>query len=236
MLLPIGKASGALLTNSSLSLSCPSGHSCLPAVFAAESEQTEPEKIIYLTFDDGPDPKWTPQILDILARYQAGATFYMIGRNAATFPEIVRMIAEHNQNIAIHGFNHIDMSNLDYQTFSLEVQDTEAVIMRALQAEPSLASQFGRCLRPPYGLTSDRLYQTARQMGYEVSMWNIDTNDWKQPNPEEMLSELLKGLEPGKIILMHDGGKEREQTLLGLQLILHELIMQGYKIKPLCSY
>ncbi len=236
LLLPIGEASAAMLASDSHAINCPVGQVCTPAVQAVNPEQSEPEKVIYLTFDDGPDPNWTPQILDILDRYHAGATFYMIGRNAVTFPEVVRQVAEHKQRIAIHGYNHMDMSNLDYQTFYLEVNDSESVILAALQSEPNLASQYVRCLRPPYGLTSDYLYQTAHQMGYEISMWNIDTNDWQQPDPDDMLADILKILEPGKVILMHDGGKEREKTLLGLQLILHELIMQGYRIEPLCNY
>ena len=198
-------------------------------------EETDNEKVIYLTFDDGPDPHWTPTILSILDKYGAGATFYMIGRNASTFPDMVRLIAEHKQSIAVHGYNHIDLGSVDYTTFYLEVHDTEQVILDALRGEPSLEGQFAHCLRPPYGRASNMTYQYAYQMGYAISMWTIDTIDWQQPEPTVMLSILLSGLEPGKVILMHDGGEQRERTIAGLQLILHELIMQGYKIEPYCT-
>jgi peptidoglycan/xylan/chitin deacetylase (PgdA/CDA1 family) len=198
-------------------------------------EDVNNDKVIYLTFDDGPDPHWTPTILKILDKYGAGATFYMIGRNASTFPDIVRLIAEHKQNIAVHGYNHTDLGSVDYTTFYLEVHDTEQVILDALRGEPNLEGQYARCLRPPYGQASNMTYQYAYQMGYAISMWTIDTIDWQQPDPTVMLSILLSGLEPGKVILMHDGGEQREQTIAGLQLILHELIMQGYKIKPYCT-
>lgn len=201
--------------------------------FQEVDEENEDDKVVYLTFDDGPDPDWTPQVLDVLARYHAGATFYMIGRNANTFPELVRQIAEAGQTIAIHGYNHMDMSYIDYQTFYLEVHDSETVILEALGEE--FESHFGRCLRPPYGKTSEFLYANANQMDYEVSMWNIDTKDWQQPDPAEMLDSLIKRLEPEKVILMHDGGQEREKTLTGLRLILHELIMQGYHVLPYCT-
>ncbi|MGI6259685.1 MAG: polysaccharide deacetylase family protein [Anaerolineaceae bacterium] len=240
VLLPIGKAQALCLpklplSGNTLSVSSFESHFNALAKQASDPDQPDPEKIVYLTFDDGPDPKWTPQILEILARYHAGATFYMIGRNANTHPEIVRQVAEQNQNIAVHGYNHMDMSHIDFQTFYYEVYDSEEVIRKALKAEPNLEAQFGKCLRPPYGRTSEYLYQNASEMDYEVSMWHIDTKDWQQPAPEEMLAELLKRLEPGKVILMHDGGEERAQTLLGLQLILHELIMQGYQILPYCT-
>lgn len=193
------------------------------------------EKNVYLTFDDGPDPKWTPQILNILDRYNARATFYMIGRNANTFPELVRSIAERQHTVAVHGYNHIDLSTVDYNTFYLEVHDTEAAILEALKAEPSLEAQFGHCLRPPYGKTSETLTQNATKMKYAISMWNIDTKDWQQIDPEEMLAEVLKRLEPEKVILMHDGGEERAQTVKALPLILHELVMRGYTVLPYCT-
>lgn len=201
----------------------------------ATNNEAEPQKVVYLTFDDGPDPDWTPLILDVLDWYHAGATFYMVGRNANTYPELVRLVAEHNQSIAVHGYNHMDLSAVDYGTFFLEINDSEEAIRKALQTEPNLEAQYGMCLRPPYGSTSDRLYNHALRMDYSVSMWNIDTKDWQQPAPDEMLAELIKRLEPGKVILMHDGGVDRQATLEGLQLILHELIMQGYQILPYCT-
>ncbi|HHX08262.1 MAG TPA: polysaccharide deacetylase family protein [Chloroflexi bacterium] len=201
----------------------------------ANRELTQTEKSVYLTFDDGPDPTWTPQILSILDRYGAGATFYMIGKNANTFPELVRSIAEHQQTIAVHGYNHMDLSTVDYNTFYREVYDTEAAILEALKQEPSLESQFGHCLRPPYGKVSETLTQNAINMKYAISMWNIDTKDWQQPDPEEMLAEVVKRLEPEKVILMHDGGEERAQTVKALQLILHELVMRGYEVLPYCT-
>ena len=88
LLLPIGEASAAMLASDSHAINCPVGQVCTPAVQAVNPEQSEPEKVIYLTFDDGPDPNWTPQILDILDRYHAGATFYMIGRNAVSFRKL----------------------------------------------------------------------------------------------------------------------------------------------------
>ena len=195
----------------------------------------DPENVVYLTFDDGPDPKWTVLILDVLERYQAGATFYMIGYNVVSHPELVREVANRAQTISVHGFNHVDLSTAGYTLFYNEVHDTESAIMEALQGDQELIQQFGRCVRPPYGKKSDLLYTNAEVMGYDVSMWNIDTKDWSGLSPEEILVHFKSALEPQKVILMHDGGLDRANTVKALELILHELLMQGYTVLPYCT-
>lgn len=193
------------------------------------------DQIVYLTFDDGPSPVWTSQVLDLLDFYRAEATFYMIGRNVVIHPEIVREVAEHGQTIGVHTYNHIDLSWVDYTTFYYEVADTESVIKEALQDGDDLSYQFARCVRPPYGGTSNLFYANANSMDYEVSMWNIDTKDWTGKNPEEILKHFRNSLAPNKVVLMHDGGLERENTIQALHLILHEILMQGYQAKAYCT-
>jgi len=195
----------------------------------------DPQNVVYLTFDDGPDPKWTARILDVLERYQAGATFYMIGYNVVSHPELVREVASRGQTISVHGFNHVDLSTSGYTFFHNEIQDTEAAIMEAFQANQDLVQQFGRCMRPPYGKKSDLQYANAEAMGYEVSMWNIDTKDWSGLSPEEIFTHFKSAVEPQKVILMHDGGLDRSNTVKALELILHELLMQGYTVLPYCT-
>ena len=193
------------------------------------------EKVVYLTFDDGPSPTWTSEVLALLDLYQAEATFYMIGRNVVNHPEIVREVAEHGQTIGVHTFNHIDLSWADYTTFYYEVDDTESVIKEALQDGDDLSSQFVRCVRPPYGGKSDLFYANANSMDYEVSMWNIDTEDWRGTSPEVILEHFRNSLEPHKVVLMHDGGLDRENTIQALRLVLHEILMQGYQAKAYCT-
>ena len=193
------------------------------------------EKVVYLTFDDGPDPVWTIQILRLLERYQAKATFYMIGYNVVSHPEVVREIARRGQTIGVHGFNHYDLSAAGYSYFYAEVHDTEMAITDAMQGNPELVKQLGHCMRPPYGRKSALLSTNAEAMGYEVSMWNIDTKDWTGLEPEVILRHLRDALEPDKVILMHDGGLARENTVEALELILHELLMQGYNALPYCT-
>ncbi|MDY0124630.1 MAG: polysaccharide deacetylase family protein [Anaerolineaceae bacterium] len=196
----------------------------------------DPANIVYLTFDDGPDPEWTIQILNILERYQAGATFYMVGSNVVSYPEIVSEVASRGQTVAVHGFNHVDLSGVGYGYFYNEIHDTETAIMEALGEDQVLIQQFGRCMRPPYGKRSNLLEINAETMGFEVSMWNIDTKDWLGLSPEEILTHIRASLEPQKVILMHDAGLDRSNTIRALELILHELLMQGYTVLPYCTH
>ncbi len=193
------------------------------------------EKAVYLTFDDGPDPVWTIQILRLLERYQSKATFYMIGYNVVSHPDVVREIAHRGQTIGVHGFNHYDLSSAAYSFFYSEVHDTEMAIIDAMQGNQELTKQLGHCMRPPYGKKSALLSTNAEAMGYEVSMWNIDTKDWTGLEPEVILNHFIEALEPDKVILMHDGGLDRANTVESLELILHELLMQGYNTYPYCT-
>ena len=195
----------------------------------------DPEKKAYLTFDDGPDPVWSPQVLAVLRKYQAHATFFMIGRNASTFQDTIIQIASDGNTLANHSYNHLDLTTLDFQGFSLEVGDTEQSIRNALKDHPELADQVTKCLRPPYGKSNETVYAYAVRMGYSISMWNLDTRDWAGTAPEDVLADFTRKLQPDRVILFHDGGEDRQNTIESLDLVLHELIMQGYEILPYCT-
>lgn len=202
---------------------------------AAPLPSADPEKKAYLTFDDGPDPVWSSQVLAVLRKYQAHATFYMIGRNAATFQDTIVQIASDGNTLANHSYNHFDLTTLGYEGFSLEVGDTEQSIRRALRDHPELLSQVTKCLRPPYGKSNESVYAYAMRMGYNISMWNLDTRDWAGTDPEAILADFSSKLQPDRVILFHDGGQDRENTVKALDLVLHELIMQNYEILPYCT-
>lgn len=195
----------------------------------------DPEKKAYLTFDDGPDPVWSSQVLAVLRKYQAHATFYMIGRNASTFQDTIVQIASDGNTLANHSYNHFDLTTLGYEGFSLEIGDTEQSIRNALKDHPELLSQVTKCLRPPYGKSNETVYAWAMAMGYNISMWNLDTRDWAGTDPKDILADFTKKLQPDRVILFHDGGQDRQNTVDSLDLVLHELIMQGYEILPYCT-
>ncbi len=176
-------------------------------VDAAPLTTADPEKKVYLTFDDGPDPVWSPQVLAVLRKYQAHATFFMIGRNAATFQDTVVQIASDGNTLANHTFNHLDLTTLSFQDFSLEVGDTEQSIRNALRDHPELLIQVTKCLRPPYGKSNKSVYAYAMRMGYSISMWNLDTRDLAGTEPEDILAGFISKLQPDRVLLFHDGGK-----------------------------
>lgn len=200
-----------------------------------EFAQPDPDLVVYLTFDDGPDPKWTPQVLDLLQKYHATATFYEIGRNARSYPETTLRVAENGNTIGLHGYNHLDLTKLGYSDFYLEVVDTRVAIADALAANPQIEGALTPCLRPPYGAVNQDVYAYAAQMNYALSFWHIDTRDWSGISPDEILDTVSANIAPYKVILMHDGGEKRENTLQGLELVLHELTLRGYSFAPYCT-
>lgn len=206
-----------------------------PADSAQDLPQANPDLVVYLTFDDGPDPDWTPQILALLQEYHATAVFYEIGRNARTYPQIALEVAEAGQMIGLHGYNHIELSKLGYNDFYLEVIDTRDAIQDALSSRPDLEGQLTPCLRPPYGAVNDAVYSYAYNMNYAISMWHLDTRDWTGISGEEILATVEKELVPYRVVLMHDGGEDRSETVRGLELVLHELTLRGYHFEPYCT-
>ncbi|HNW94551.1 MAG TPA: polysaccharide deacetylase family protein [Anaerolineaceae bacterium] len=206
-----------------------------PADSAQDLPHANPDLVVYLTFDDGPDPDWTPQILALLQEYHATAVFYEIGRNARTYPQISLEVAEAGQMIGLHGYNHIELSKLGYNDFYLEVIDTRDAIQDALSSRPDLEGQLTPCLRPPYGAVNDAVYSYAYNMNYAISMWHLDTRDWTGISGEEILATVEKELVPYRVVLMHDGGEDRSETVRGLELVLHELTLRGYHFEPYCT-
>jgi len=190
---------------------------------------------IYLTFDDGPDPKWTPQIVSLLERHKAVGTFFVIGRNAVTYPELLLQEAQAGQMIANHSFNHVDLTKYDYGNFFLEVKDTENAVREALSAHPELSQNVVPCLRPPYGLTNENTWTYAYRIPYDVSMWTLDTNDYQSIPAESILEHVLSNAKPGSVVLMHDGGQDRSETVEALGLILHEMTLLGWEFRPMCT-
>ena len=207
-----------------------------PAENADGQDAADPDKIVYLTFDDGPDPNWTPQILELMQRYHAVGTFFELGRSAASFPEVVRALAEGGQTLANHSYSHADFTKLDYGSFYNEVANTNWAIRNALASSAGLSSQVTSCLRPPYGAVNSTVYSYMAQIGYVPAFWTIDTLDWMGISGDSILNNVKAGLQyPNKVVLMHDGGQNRENTIEGLGLVLHDLTLTGYKFEPFCT-
>ena len=208
----------------------------LPAVTSAFPTPAPDEKVIYLTFDDGPDPRWTPQILDLLKKYNARASFFVLGHKAGKYPELIARIAAEGHAIANHGYSHTSLTAVSAEEFLSEVKSTEAAIRAALADAPSAASQVCRSLRPPYGELNVLLRSRAARLDYKLAYWGLDTLDWSaSASASGILKAVMENLQPQRVILMHDGGGNRQTSVRGLELLLEALEKEGYAFKPLCG-
>ena len=181
--------------------------------------------VVYLTFDDGPHPTYTPQVLDILARHGARATFFVLGSLAEARPELMARIVAEGHTLANHSWNHENLAGLPRSSFDDTIGRTQAV----------LADQATPCLRPPYGSIDAFTREWAASAGLDLMLWTVDTNDWRRPGAGVIADRIARGATDEAIVLMHDGGGNRTQTVEGLELALDRLSGRGLRYEPICT-
>lgn len=178
---------------------------------------------VSLTFDDGPDPTWTPQVLDLLRRYEAVATFCLLGDRARRHPELVREIVAAGMRLCNHTRSHPgDISRLPEPAQRFEIVGTSTDLRAAVDAPVAY-------FRAPGGRWSPPVLQLAAEQGMQPLGWSIDLRDWEQPGRLQILTALERNLRPGAVVLMHDGGGNRAQTVEALALMLPWLRESGYR-------
>lgn len=182
-------------------------------------------KTIYFTFDDGPSIGWTTQVLDVLARYQAKATFFMVGVNAAKNPDLVQAVLKAGNTLGNHTYDHKSLRKMSRQAFTNEVEATQKV----------LGGNATHCLRPPYGMMDKFTPTYAKELGFRLVMWNVDPRDWARPGVKVIVQRILARVYPGAIVLLHDGGGDRSQTVTALDIVLRQLSALGYHFEPYCT-
>ena len=214
----------------------------LPAPYTVDMYGSSPNKIS-ITFDDGPDPQWTPKILDVLKEKGVKATFFLIGVEAEKYPSLTKRIYAEGHEIGNHTFTHPDISNVNKRYFEVELNLTERFFEGKLGVKPVL-------FRPPYSIdqepdTADQVrpLELAQQLGYITVGDKIDPNDWRD-NPRrpasEIVADVLKNLPPcapgnvtcGNILLLHDGGGNRSETLKALPEIIDGIRQKGFELVP----
>ena len=183
--------------------------------------------MVYLTFDDGPTPAWTPRVLELLARYQARATFFVLGRSAAAHPELVRQAFAAGHGVGNHTWSHRRLTQLRGAQLAAEVNATSTALQQITGAPV-------RCLRPPFATVDAASAEQVRALGLRLVLWDIDTNDWLRPGPGEIAGRVLGRVRSGDVVLMHDGGGDRSQTVAALEQVLATLSAWGYRFDALC--
>lgn len=180
------------------------------------------EKVIALTFDDGPDKQYTAEILDLLAKYEAKATFFVIGANAEKYPELILRQYEEGHELANHTFSH---------RFKISIPNLEKELKQTNDTIYGITGFYPTLFRPVGGEYTDNMINAAVKEGYTVVMWSWhqDTLDWKNPGTNRIVQKVLNGTKPGDVILFHDGGGNRQQTVKALEEILPKLKKDGYE-------
>ena len=201
-----------------------------PVISAAGRPRTAQvrTRIIALTFDDGPDPVWTPKILEVLRRNHVHATFFVVGTHVAADPEILRQIVADGHQVGVHTFTHTDLGRVSPWRQSLELNETQLVIAGATGRTTSL-------LRPPYSSANDSLdnaewaaVRGAAGQGYLTVLTTVDSGDWRRPGIDHIVANATPKGARGQVVVMHDAGGDRTQTVAALERLLPRLASQGY--------
>lgn len=193
-------------------------------VAAPARSGVEPGDIVYLTFDDGPHPSNTPKVLDILARYGARATFFVLGSLVERHPDLFGRIVSEGHTVANHTWGHENLAKLSREEFDRTISRTQEI----------LGEHATPCLRPPYAATGKHTREWAAEHGLEVHLWSVSANDWLGLNAQEIADRIVSQVTDGSIVLMHDGGGNRPQTVRGLEMVLERLSDRGLRYEPLC--
>jgi peptidoglycan-N-acetylglucosamine deacetylase len=175
-----------------------------------------------LTFDDGPGP-FTPQVLAVLEREDVPATFFEIGNQERYFGASTTQIVGHDFAVGDHTFTHPQMP-------TLSPSDQKSQILNQTKAIEQYGAPFPRLFRPPYGSWNKTTLSVLSQYKMLMVLWTVDTNDWQRPGVQAIVHSVLKGARPGAIVLMHDGGGDRSQTVAALPIIIKDLRARGFRL------
>jgi len=193
---------------------------CLP-VNAAKSASVVPKRIA-LTFDDGPHPRITPEILGYLAEEDIRATFFIIGVNAEQWPELVKKEIEAGHEIGNHTYSHNEKLRMSREAFSSDL----------IHADSILHDDFGYetvIFRPPQGICNKNVLYAASELDYSIVLWNIDTRDWEHNSTVNIVKTVMDNVKSGDIVLFHDYVSGESHTLDALRIIVPKLKAEGYE-------
>lgn len=191
---------------------------------------TTQDKVVALTFDDGPSPLWTPQILDELKRHNVPATFFMIGKHVEKYPQLVKRVFAAGHEIGNHSYLHNVILYYKDEELQLELEHTSWLIKK-------ITGQEIKLFRPPKAWVMEREKNYIKKMGYKIVLWTLNSKDWVTFfNAKYLVAYLMKCIQPGSIILFHDSGGtfsieggNRSNTVKSISRLIKEGMAQGYK-------
>ncbi len=190
------------------------------------------EKKVALTFDDGPHPVFTPQVLDVLKANLVPATFFLIGKHLSDHPDIGRRLAAEGHESANHTYSHQLLMRLDDARIKEEIHKTHTLVSQ-------LNGQSPRFLRPPMGLFSKRVLDLIEDSGYHTVVGDVYPRDPHRPGKEKIVNRILTRTQPGSIIILHDGGNtekvDRSQTVEAIKEVIPLLKQKGFEFLTLSA-
>lgn len=184
---------------------------------------------VALTFDDVPDPRFTPAILNILKQKGVRASFFVVGERVQKYPNLLRRISKEGHTIGNHSYTHPVLKRGTLQQFITEIRKTENAIKR-------ITGRATRLIRPPYGEINEKQVKWAKKNRYLIVNWDVDSLDWKGLQAEKIKNNVLRSVRPGSIILLHAGGgvgSDLSGTIKALPKIIDELRKRGYRLVTL---
>ncbi|WP_376701718.1 polysaccharide deacetylase family protein [Cohnella xylanilytica] len=181
-------------------------------------------KVVAFTFDDGPNPIYTPQLLDIFREANGKATFYMIGEQIERSPDTARAVLEQGHEIGNHTYTHPDVTKLDEEARRSELLRSERIILETTGVKPAT-------FRPPYFAFDEQAAATVAEFGYPViGAVNGAARDWEMPGVDHIVETTRETVEPGTILIFHDGFGDRSQTVEAVRQLVRELTSEGYEL------
>lgn len=187
------------------------------------------EKIVALTFDDGPSPDWTPKILDALKEENIKATFFMLGKHVEEYPDVARRVAAEGHEIGNHTYDHHVLLYYKPEELDKEIKDAQDAIYKAT----GVTTKY---FRPPKAWLTGAEKKQIRGMGYETILWSLNSKDWVTFHDKQITSYILRNVRPGDIILFHDSGGvfrpeggSRKQTVKTISRLAGKLRERGYR-------
>ncbi|MGH9076245.1 MAG: polysaccharide deacetylase family protein, partial [Acidimicrobiales bacterium] len=185
-------------------------------------------RVFALTFDDGPDPTWTPQVVSVLQHFGVPGTFFEIGVNVASYPQVTALVAAAGFGVQNHTLTHPDLTMLPASQFPAQIDQTTGLIT-------SITGGPVNCVRPPYDAFNPGVVGQIAARGDTTMSYSVDPRDWTRPGVGAIVSRVLAGAVPGGVVDLHDGGGDRSQTVAALPQIITGLEAAGYRLVPVCG-
>ena len=192
---------------------------------AADQAAAREPKIVYLTFDDGPNPINSPRLLKLLAREHVPATFFVVGQYLAADPAHATRLWMGGHAVGNHTWSHPDLTTLSLPAIGRQLRATQRLMGKA----------GGRCMRPPYGAMNTGVSAAAAGLGLKPVMWTVDPQDWAHQNSVYIAQHVVTHVRDKAVVLLHDGGGPRAATIAAVRELIPQLRLRGYEFRTIPS-